>query len=565
MDAGNTLPSSPLNRVAPDAASPDGMRHGPSLLQSMWRYRAIVVSVTLLAAVAGYGLALAQPVRYEASGRMFLADPTESQVFTNQTRWNLDLTIHTSKELQRIESLPVLTRAAELLGVDAQPARLRNRIETGSTPELGLITIAATAPTAQEAAQVADAVAAAYADVVAQRTEEDTQRAVARLQESADEDDQRIAAIAAQLARLPEGTNDFALESELEGRTQERTQLRGLAEQLAVESALSGSGVELYEPAMLPESPSGTQPVTAAALAAFLGLAASAVFAWWNAGRNQKALTSGDPGAVLGVPLLGAIQRFRPHTRNPSNVWTLSGVGTAAAESYQFVAAALELAVEEMAVTTVMFTSAEAGEGKTMSVLNVATAAGRSDRRVAVVDADIRARTLSLSAGAGSAPGLTDLGLLDVDPRTLTTPLRTRINATANERAVALVPAGSRMHDQAGFFRTPAFRKSMVRVKEVADFVLIDSPPLLAVSDSLTIASQAEAVVMVVSRGTDLRHLAEARRRLDLVGAPLIGYIFNRDSARGGSGYSYYGERQRENRANVPRAFRSLAGQRGRA
>lgn len=525
----------------PSFAAVEGMRQGPSLLQSFWRYRLLLLVATILAGALGYVVLSQQAPRFEASGRLFLADPAEARVFDVQSRFSSDLTLHTSTEIQRLGSIPVLTRAAELLGVEASPTQLRGRMSTEGAPELGLITLTASGATPQEAVALVDALASAYEDVVAQGTQDDTQRAIERLNQSVIEVEARIGEIAGALDLVPVGETDLLLESELESRSAELADLRRRANELSVEAALFGSGVELYEPAALPESPSGLSPTTGAAGMAFLGLAAAGAFAWWNAGRNQKVQSASDPQSVLGAPLLGAIPRFRQGTQGPSTVWTLSAFGVSAAESYQFVAASLELALEELGVTTVMITSAEPGEGKTMTVVNLATAASRPERGVAVVDADIRARSLSSLARAQAAPGLTDLGLSDLDVGAFTTRLRTRLTALAGERMVALIPGGSRLQDPAGFFRTTAFRKAMVKVKEVADFVLIDSPPLLAVSDSLTIASQTDAIVMVVSRGTALDRLAEARRRLDLVGAPVIGYVYNRDSGRtAGSGYGYY-------------------------
>lgn len=552
MDIGNTRSRrDPGGGVDEPGLRPGGgMRPGPTLLQSLWRHRVLVVLATILGCALGYGAPLLPPPRYEASGRLFLEDPGEADVFDTQVRRDLDLTLHTNAEVQRLESLPVLTRAAELLGVAGEPAQLRSRFETQSSPELGLITISATGPTPEDATRLADSLATAYEDFVAQRTQGDAQRAIDRLSESTVQVEARIGEIAAALDLVPAEESDIVLESQLEARVAELNNLRARITELQVEAALFGAGVDLYEPAALPEAPAGLQPLSGAAAGGFLAFSAAALFAWWNAGRNRKVQSASDVQAVLDVPLLGSIPRFRHAGRGPSPVWTLSGVGASASEAYQFVAASLELAVEELGVTTVMITSAEPDEGKTVTVLNLATAASRPERGVAVVDADIRARALSSLAGAQAAPGLTDLGLSDLDVGAFTTRLRTRLTALAGERIVALVPGGSRLQDQAGFFRTTAFRKAMVKVKDLADFVLVDSPPLLAVSDSLTIASQVDAIVLVVSRGTDADRLAEARRRLDLVGAPLIGCVYNRDVGRAAPDYGYYGERKKGSKAS---------------
>jgi Mrp family chromosome partitioning ATPase len=72
------------------------------------------------------------------------------------------------------------------------------------------------------------------------------------------------------------------------------------------------------------------------------------------------------------------------------------------------------------------------------------------------------------------------------------------------------------------------------------ELVLIDAPPVMSASETADLASQADGVVLVVDRGTPLRHLEDARDRIALSGTPIIGYVFNRADI-GGSNYYPYG------------------------
>jgi Mrp family chromosome partitioning ATPase len=94
-----------------------------------------------------------------------------------------------------------------------------------------------------------------------------------------------------------------------------------------------------------------------------------------------------------------------------------------------------------------------------------------------------------------------------------------------------VLPAGTEVEHPAGFFRSSRFRKALLSVGERTDIVLIDSPALLAVSDAIAIAGQVDGIVIVVSRGTPLRHLRALRDSLARVDTPVIGYVFNRSSA----------------------------------
>jgi Mrp family chromosome partitioning ATPase len=77
-------------------------------------------------------------------------------------------------------------------------------------------------------------------------------------------------------------------------------------------------------------------------------------------------------------------------------------------------------------------------------------------------------------------------------------------------------------------------------VKARADLVVLDSPPILAVADTSAIAGQVDGIVVVVAKGTPLKTLEEVRERLEFVGTPVLGYVFNRADTRAGSyGYGY--------------------------
>jgi Mrp family chromosome partitioning ATPase len=88
-----------------------------------------------------------------------------------------------------------------------------------------------------------------------------------------------------------------------------------------------------------------------------------------------------------------------------------------------------------------------------------------------------------------------------------------------------------------------AFKRALAKIRDSADMTVIDSPPMLAVSDTSVIAAQVDAVVVVVNRRTSIARLVDLRQRLDLVGAPLIGYVYNRDTSRRSGAYGYgYGD-----------------------
>ena len=357
--------------------------------------------------------------------------------------------------------------------------------------------------------------------------------ALAELSASQTELQQRINSLDAQLAANPD---DASTKAERDAAVAQLITLNSRADQIAVDAALYGNGVELFERSEIPESPARPQPVRNAAVAAILGLLGAGAWAWWRAEHTQAADYRQDAAPVLGAPLLGEVPDFT-EVGVVGPVPALSSPTSPAGEAYQFIVSSLEFALTEAGGSMVLVTSAGPTDGKTVTTLNLGVAAARDGRKVLLVHGDERVRGLSRFLGTSPEPGMTDLASRDID--FVDAARSMRISDTVH---LPVVPAGSPVDDTAGFFRTPGFRRAMGKIRAQADLVLVDSPPILAVADTSAIASQVDGIVLVVDKGTPMKVLEEARERMGFIGTPLLGYVFNRSDLKGGRyGYKKYG------------------------
>ena len=511
---------------------------GPGLLEAVWQFRWLVAAVAVLAAVSGYAASFLQPTMYEGEARLLLADPRSAGVFRDSgPTTSLDPSRYVRNQAQFVTSSPVFARAAETLGGELSVEDISQRVSAQPSVDLDLITIRALAPTGEDAALLANTVAQAYQDLVTDEVGANAAQAIAELEEQKAQLQTRIRNAE---NRLDDDPDNSALQAERDAAVAQLITIEGRSDQIAVDAALYGSGVELFEQAETPQSPAQPKPLRNAVVAVVLGLLAASAFAWWRAEHTQSADTRGDAAAILRAPVLGEVPDFAA-VGVEGRIPTRSAPNSAAAEAYQFIVAALEFALNEANASSVLLTSAGPADGKTVTALNLAMAAAQDGRRVILVDADERARGLTRLSGVTPEPGLTDLADPDVRLEDAVRGLK------AGQGAVLpFVAAGSSLPDPAGFFRTSEFRKAMRRVKQAADLTVIDSPPLLAVSDTSAIASQVDGIVLVVTRGTSLRLLEDVRERLEFIGTPVLGYVFNRArprTSRYGYGYGYgYGQ-----------------------
>ena len=516
-----------------DPSEQEGPHRQPvEILPVLWRYRWMLLVVAVGAAAAAYGLSMLQPTRYTATAQMILSDPRNAGVFRDESRIVIDPVRYVRTQAELADSTPVLARVAEMTGGVISVDTLDARISTRASRDLDLITIVAEDPTAAGAKQLADAVGQAYQDQVQFEVQENAAASIGELTEAKAAVDVRVVAFDAEIARDPDNTS---LQAERNAAVAEGITLESRMNQITVDAALYGSGVQLFEPADLPAGRSQPTPMRNAALGGVLGLMGGGAYAWWLGERRRVATGRHDAAPILGVPLLGVIPNLES-VGATTKLPTLDQPSSVGAEAYHFVASSLEHSIDTDAVKVILITSSTPGDGKTITAFNVAVAMSRGGRKVLLVDADERARGLTKWNKLDDAKGLSDLGNgITVHDARNSLPQRTDLS-------VGIIPAGSRLDAGAGLFRSPEFRYTMTALRDEADVVIVDSPPVLAVADALAIAGRCDGVVLVITQGTSYQVIEDARDRLAMVGTPLLGYVFNRARSRGkrnGYGYGY--------------------------
>jgi len=180
----------------------------------------------------------------------------------------------------------------------------------------------------------------------------------------------------------------------------------------------------------------------------------------------------------------------------------------------------------------IVVTSAVAAEGKTVGSLNLATALAEAGSRVLLLEADLRHprchRTLRVDANRGLASLLAGQAELESVIHSLDAP------------RISFIPAGAVPANPAELVSSVRMREALASLRSRYDFVIIDTPPVLPVTDAVVLAREADAVVLVVrGHGTPSGLVREARDRLVMTGAPLLGVVVNDVDLTWGDLYLY--------------------------
>ncbi len=182
---------------------------------------------------------------------------------------------------------------------------------------------------------------------------------------------------------------------------------------------------------------------------------------------------------------------------------------------------------------TLLVTSALPGEGKTFVTSNLAQSLVRQrERRTLLIDADLRLSNLHRPLGAETSPGLSDYLLGEAD--------EFAVLQRGRDENLFLIAGGKSIANPTELLANGRFERLLERLSPVFDWILIDSPPTIPVSDSSIIAKMTDGVLMVVRAGSTPFDLAQ--KACDSFNdRPLLGVVLNRADARSGYG-GYYNQ-----------------------
>ncbi|RKH37108.1 CpsD/CapB family tyrosine-protein kinase [Corallococcus sicarius] len=201
-------------------------------------------------------------------------------------------------------------------------------------------------------------------------------------------------------------------------------------------------------------------------------------------------------------------------------VVTLTAPASAAAEQYRTLYYRLERMREQRPMKVVALTSAMPGEGKTVTSVNLALAAARAnpERRILLVDADLRRGQVAPTLGMRNKLGLSELLAGECDVRDVVR----RFNSTR----LAVIPAGATPEESTQVLASARMKQFLKAVREGFDEVYVDLPPTLPFADAAILGHQMDGVLVVIRANvTPSKVVNQAVEQL--AGAALIGCVLN--------------------------------------
>ena len=491
-------------------------------LLGVFRRRVLLILLCcVVAAGAAYGYSKHQPKKYTATASLvFNNNQLSEQVAGLQVVNSGSALPQQQTNLKLVQLGDLAEKTANQLGQGLTKEKLKEGLSISAQGESNIVNVAATAVSPTLAADIANTYANEF--VKEQQSSNHAYYASA------------LALVNKQLAVL----------SPKQRLTTAGIALEDRAQSLGVLAELRNGNVEVAQAATVPTEASSPKTPRNTVLGALFGLLIGLGVAFLLERLDRRIREPDDLEQVYGLPLLGVIPESKALSRSMRGAdeaqTTLSSGET---ESFHLIRAHLRYFNVDRDLRTIMVVSAAPGDGKTTIARYLAAAAARMGSRVLLTEVDLRRPTVAKQLDISSGPGLSDvlIGAVSLNEAIQSIALDAPSGDGLAERTLDVLVAGATLPPNPGeLVESQAMETMLEQAKAVYDLIVIDTPPLTAVSDAFPLLRKVDGVIIVGRVGRNRRDVAERlHETLQSVGAPLLGVVANGVKAGGMGSYGY--------------------------
>ena len=482
-------------------------------LYTLRRRKWWVGSIAVLGLAASLAFSLTAHKQYSATAQLLVQPSVNTSGLSVVQQPVTQTDVET--ELQLATSAPVQQAVRKRL----------NNAPTVSASEVGqtdVMAITATSGTPSQAALIANLYATAF--VQYQQAVASHSLATAEAQLSS-----QISSIGNQISSLRSKTTS----PEATALLNQEAVLKEQLAQMQVSGSVDTGAVALVTPAQAPASPSSPRPTQNALLGLAAGLALGLGAAFLRDSYDDRLTSKEATEHAGGAPVLAMTPAVPSWRQSAPLVVTITEPNSPAAETYRSLRTSLQFARQERQLSALLVTSPGADEGKTSTLANLGVVFAQAGDRVLLVSCDLRRPRIGAFFGLDEQAGLTSvlLGEQTLEEAILPVPGIDRLS---------LLPAGPVPPNPAELLGSPRTRDIFTRLRNQYDLVLIDSPPVLPVTDAAILSRHVDATVMLAAAGQTRRaDLHRAVEKLDQVGATILGIVLNKVTRQTGRYYGY--------------------------
>lgn len=501
-------------------------------LALLWHWAWLLVLATILAGAAAYIVSKQMTPIFQASTTILVNEAPA----TKTTDYSSILTSErlTQTYSQLLTKQPILAGVIKRLGINIDVGVLKKMVQVQPVRDTQLIEVRVQDTNPDRAARIANAIFQEFADQ--NQALQATRYGASKqsLETQLDQMDQQIQKATANLATLGDSTNNQnerdRLETTLAQYRQTYAYLLQSYELVRLAEANSTSNVVQAEPASPPASPIKPRVFTNTLLAAVVGLLLAVGIAFLVEAMDDTIRNPGDIAHQLGLPVLGMIAKYEYEDDNPI---TMTQPRAPVAEAFRSLRTNIQFASVDTPLRTLLVTSPSPADGKSTVAVNLGVVLAQSGRKVVILDADLRRPKIHKIIRLANRRGLSDLFVQNQ------VYLDGAVQKTEIQNYYALT-SGSLPPNPSELLGSGKMVDIIHQLEDQAELVVIDTPPLLAVTDACVLAPRVDGVLLIIKPGvTKLAACKQAVEQLRHVGAKILGVVLNEIEIKR-SRYYYY-------------------------
>jgi capsular exopolysaccharide synthesis family protein len=507
----------------------------------------LILIVTLVSGISAYLVSQASPKTYQSKATLMVGtftgptnpDPTTFNVMETLAQNYADIAIRE----------PVLRGAIDQLQLGWDPNLLKSMVTARVVPNSALLELSVVDSDPHRARALVQEITN---QLIKLTPGSDAQREAERQSILTEIEDikNNINLSRQELLKL----NDEIAKASSQRQAQEaRSRQRTLQEQIQTwqntyASLLSSLGVNapnvltVLEKPIVPTTPVGPRILENTLLAAAIGFVVAAAAALLIESLDDTVKNQDDVRTLLNLAPMGIITRIETGEDYPDKLVVSKFPLSSAAEAYRILRTNLQFKMVERSIRSLMVTSTQPMEGKSVTAANLAAVLAQSGKKVILVDADLRRPTQHRVFEMSNSTGLTG-ALLDE---------KTHLNEFMREDIIDnlnVMSSGPLPPNPSELLGSKRMSDLILQLQELCDIVIFDTAPVMSVADATALAGHVDGVLLVVDSGHTRRKMARmSYEALTAVGANVLGVVLNRVSRRGkDASYSYYYPQRKEN------------------
>lgn len=494
----------------------------------------VVVRTAFIVAVTALAVSLLMPPVYQGEAKILISEKGSSADLFGSL--GLDISSQPERGLQTQVQLmqvrPLLENTIRQLNLGMTPEELANSVKVQAVGQTNIVSIQAESSDPDRAAEIANTLAGEFVTWSREYKRESINAAVEEVATRLETARSEILDLGRKIQQ--EGKSD-ELSAELAIATGNYTTLAGKLEELRINSQLEVGTGRIVSPAVVTGLPVAPSPLRNTALGAVLGVVVGMGTALLYEYLDNTLKTTEEIEEIVSGPVLGYVplEKFDKDDRRRATI--LTHPSSAAAEAYRVLRNNLDFINFERDITALMVTSAAPAEGKSTLAANLAAGLAQTGKRVVLLAVDFRKPTTEQFFGVRNVVGLSDV-LMGAHT------LKSALQRPRNDLELLILTSGKMPPNPSELLGSEKMRDLLEELKEWADWVIVDTPPLLAVADGAAVARWCDGVLVVLKGGQSTRdELKKARGMLQNVGARVLGAVVWGLEGRNASGSYGYG------------------------